>query len=106
VGLGLSIAVSACSPSTTDNGNTQTAQTPQTIATTSSTTTVRIGYQKAATVLNALKARGELEKAFASAGTSVTWAEFPAGPPMLEAYRRSPTNFCSSRRYSFAVCSL
>ncbi|MEJ1935355.1 sulfonate ABC transporter substrate-binding protein [Nostoc sp. NIES-2111] len=94
VGLGLSIAVSACSPNTTDNGTTKTAQTPQTAtATTSSATTVRIGYQKAATVLNALKARGELEKAFASAGTSVTWAEFPAGPPMLEALNAGSIDF-------------
>lgn len=46
---------------------------------------VHIGYQKAATILSALKSRGDLEKALAASGGSVEWTEFPAGPPMLEA---------------------
>ncbi|MEH2191851.1 MAG: sulfonate ABC transporter substrate-binding protein [Nostoc sp.] len=84
VGLGLTLAVSACSPSTSNNsGKTQTA----------SGTTIRIGYQKASTVLYALKARGELEKAFAASGSSVTWSEFPAGPPLLEALNAGSIDF-------------
>ncbi|MEH2161062.1 MAG: sulfonate ABC transporter substrate-binding protein [Nostoc sp.] len=84
VGLGLTLAVSACSPSASNNsGKTQTT----------SGTTVRIGYQKASTVLYALKARGELEKAFAASGSSVTWSEFPAGPPLLEALNAGSIDF-------------
>jgi sulfonate transport system substrate-binding protein len=92
VGLGLTLAVSACSPSTTDNGGTtqttptsQTTQAANSSAATANGTVVRIGYQKASTILYALKANKQLEKAFATSGASVTWSEFPAGPPMLEA---------------------
>jgi sulfonate transport system substrate-binding protein len=87
VGLSLTLAVSACSPSASDNSG--TPQTTQAV----SGTTVRIGYQKASTVLYALKARGELEKAFAASGSSVTWAEFPAGPPLLEALNAGSIDF-------------
>lgn len=72
VGLGLTLAVFACSPTTSNTGTTQTTQAP-------SSTVVRIGYQKASTILYALKAQGNLEKAFAASGASVTWSEFPAG---------------------------
>ncbi|MBD2531419.1 hypothetical protein H6G97_18235 [Nostoc flagelliforme FACHB-838] len=57
VGLGLTLALSAYFPRTSDN-----SATPQTTqATTASATTVRIGFQKASTLLYGLKARGELE---------------------------------------------
>nr|WP_237265988.1 sulfonate ABC transporter substrate-binding protein [Tolypothrix bouteillei] len=53
---------------------------------------IRIGYQKAATVLNALKTKKDLEKAL-PAGSKVTWTEFPAGPPMLEAINAGSIDF-------------
>lgn len=79
-GLGLSLVISAVSA-------------VQTVAQNANPTVVRIGYQKAATVLNALKARGELEKALAASGSSVKWTEFPAGPPMLEALNAGSIDF-------------
>ena len=49
--------------------------------------TVRIGYQKNGVLLLA-KARGRLPGLLATAGvTSVEWAQFGAGPPLLEAMR-------------------
>jgi sulfonate transport system substrate-binding protein len=44
---------------------------------------LRIGYQKSAVNLVILKQQGVLEKRFPN--TKVTWAEFPAGPQLLEA---------------------
>jgi sulfonate transport system substrate-binding protein len=100
VGISLSLAVSACS-SSTNGGNSattptaQTAQTTQTPLQTSAAkgTVVRIGYQKAATILNAMKNKRELEKALAASGSSVTWNEFPSGPPMLEAINSGSIDF-------------
>ncbi|KAB8142474.1 sulfonate ABC transporter substrate-binding protein [Chloroflexia bacterium SDU3-3] len=46
--------------------------------------TLRIGYQKGGT-LPILKAQQRLEKRFADQQIAVTWLEFPAGPPLLEA---------------------
>jgi len=48
-------------------------------------TMVRIGFQKSSTLINVLKANGELEKALSELGVSITWAEFPSGLPLLEA---------------------
>ncbi len=45
---------------------------------------LRIGYQKYGTLI-ILKARGSLEKRLAEKGVAVKWAEFPFGPPLLEA---------------------
>ncbi|MEH2202347.1 sulfonate ABC transporter substrate-binding protein [Nostoc sp.] len=90
VGLGLTLAVSACSPSASNNSGTTQTTSPSPVA---SGTTIRIGYQKTSTVLYALKARGELEKAFAASGSSVTWSEFPAGPPLLEALNAGSIDF-------------
>jgi sulfonate transport system substrate-binding protein len=59
-GLGLSLVVAACSPTAT----TQETVTANTYAPPKSVT-VSIGYQKSATVLNALKTKGDLEKALA-----------------------------------------
>ena len=44
---------------------------------------LRIGYQKSAVNLVILKQQGVLEKRFP--GTKITWAEFSAGPQLLEA---------------------
>ncbi|MBI4784342.1 MAG: sulfonate ABC transporter substrate-binding protein [Oscillatoriophycideae cyanobacterium NC_groundwater_1537_Pr4_S-0.65um_50_18] len=87
VGLGLSLILSACtSPSTSS----VTSPSP---SLTAKGTVVHIGYQKAATILSALKTRGDLEKALASSGASVEWTEFPAGPPMLEAMNAGSIDF-------------
>ncbi|MDF5734534.1 MULTISPECIES: sulfonate ABC transporter substrate-binding protein [unclassified Nostoc] len=91
VGLSLTLAVSACSPSASDNSG--TPQTTQAASPAVSSTKVRIGYQKASTILYALKGKGELEKAFATSGSSVTWSEFPAGPPLLEALNAGSIDF-------------
>lgn len=90
LGIGLSFAISACSPSTTNSSaTTQTA--PQNAA--NKSVVVHIGYQKAATILNALRTKGDLEKALTAAGGSVTWTEFPSGPPMLEAMNAGSIDF-------------
>ncbi|WP_311275594.1 sulfonate ABC transporter substrate-binding protein [Methylobacterium sp. WCS2018Hpa-22] len=45
---------------------------------------IRIGYQKYGTLV-LLKGKGLLEKKLAPLGYRVSWAEFPSGPPLLEA---------------------
>ena len=45
---------------------------------------LRIGYQKAASTLVLLKAKGVLEQRLAPLGVKVSWNEFPAGPQLLE----------------------
>ncbi|MFM9901307.1 MAG: sulfonate ABC transporter substrate-binding protein [Polaromonas sp.] len=59
------------------NAKAQTAQPLQPLQ------QLRIGYQKSAVNLVILKQQGTLEKRFP--GTKITWAEFPAGPQLLEA---------------------
>lgn len=92
VSITLTLAVSACSPG--KNGDSQSSPTasPSPVAATTNNV-VRIGYQKAATILYSLKAKGELEKALTTSGASVTWNEFPAGPPMLEALNAGSIDF-------------
>jgi sulfonate transport system substrate-binding protein len=46
---------------------------------------VRIGFQKGGVSLTVLKAQGDFQKRLEDLGYTVTWTEFPAGPPMLEA---------------------
>jgi sulfonate transport system substrate-binding protein len=53
---------------------------------------VRIGYQKYGT-LTLLKGKGTLEKRLAAEGIEVKWAEFPAGPPLLEALNVGSIDF-------------
>lgn len=86
VGLSLSL-ITACS------SNTATTSASSANSVNSTSTEVRIGYQKAATILSLLKSRGELEKALAASGASVSWKEFPAGPPMLEAMNAGAIDF-------------
>ncbi|MBO3464271.1 sulfonate ABC transporter substrate-binding protein [Aetokthonos hydrillicola Thurmond2011] len=83
LGLGLSLTLSACSTSTSNSATTQTADQKGVV--------VRIGYQKAATILYSLKAKKDLEKALP--GAIVKWTEFPAGPPMLEAMNAGSIDF-------------
>ncbi|MBL8278629.1 MAG: sulfonate ABC transporter substrate-binding protein [Pelomonas sp.] len=47
-------------------------------------TTLRIGFQKSASLLTLQKSSGSLEKKLAPLGVSVKWVEFPAGPQLLE----------------------
>ncbi len=94
VGLGSALAVSVFSPTFGNNGGTIEKANANTIAqNNNSKTVIRIGYQKAATTLYALKAKGELEKTLKASGASVTWTEFPAGPPMLEALNAGSIDF-------------
>lgn len=101
LGLSTSLAISACSsnPSATSSNPAASPVESPTLApaassgATTTATTVRVGYQKAATILSSLKAKQSLEKAFAAAGTKVTWTEFPAGPPMLEALNAGSIDF-------------
>ncbi|MBD3886197.1 sulfonate ABC transporter substrate-binding protein [Phormidium tenue FACHB-886] len=87
VSLGLSLVLSACT------SNTSSESTASPSPATATGTVVHIGYQKAATILNILKSRGELEKALTASGSSVEWTEFPAGPPMLEAMNAGSIDF-------------
>lgn len=48
------------------------------------TDTLRIGYQKSASLLVLLKSQQLLERRLAPLGTAVKWVEFPAGPQLLE----------------------
>lgn len=53
---------------------------------------LRIGYQKYGTLI-LLKATGVLEKRLAPLGVKVTWAEFPAGPQLLEGLNVGSVDF-------------
>jgi len=46
--------------------------------------TLRIGFQKSASLLTLQKSSGSLEKRLAALGANVKWVEFPAGPQLLE----------------------
>jgi sulfonate transport system substrate-binding protein len=48
-------------------------------------TTIRIGFQKSSTLINILKANGQLERGLADLGVTVKWSEFSSGLPLLEA---------------------
>lgn len=54
--------------------------------------TIRIGYQKYGTLL-LLKGKGSLEEKLKPLGVSVKWAEFPAGPQLLEALNAGAIDF-------------
>ncbi len=53
---------------------------------------IRIGYQKYGNVI-LLKAKGTLEAKLQAIGYKVTWAEFPFGPPLLEAINAGAIDF-------------
>ncbi|WFP95581.1 sulfonate ABC transporter substrate-binding protein [Ensifer adhaerens] len=53
---------------------------------------IRIGYQKYGTLV-LLKGKGLLEKKLEKIGYTVTWAEFPAGPQLLEALNVGAVDF-------------
>lgn len=58
-------------------------------------TTVRIGYQKYGSLV-LLKGRGSLERALKPLGVAVEWAEFPSGPPLMEALNAGAIDFGSA----------
>ena len=54
---------------------------------------LRIGYQKSSTLITVLKARGTLEKLLSPQGVAISWHEFPAGLPLLEALNVGSLDF-------------
>lgn len=54
---------------------------------------VRIGFQKFSTTLLVLKAQGTLEQDLGPLGYTVTWNEFAAGVPLLEALNAGSIDF-------------
>lgn len=56
---------------------------------------VRIGFQKFTTTLLVLKAQKVLEERLGALGYTVTWTEFPAGLPMLEALNAGSIDFAA-----------
>lgn len=54
---------------------------------------VRIGFQKSSTLTAILKTNGELEKALAPLGVTVSWHEFTSGLPLLEAINIGSIDF-------------
>jgi len=93
LGISLSLITASCSSNPPTNTAASPSAAPAASSAVTSTTVVRVGYQKAATILSSLKAKESLEKAFANSGTKVTWTEFPAGPPMLEALNAGSIDF-------------
>jgi len=63
------------------------------VASAQSKPVLRIGYQKAASTLVLLKAHGALEKRLQAQGVEVKWAEFAAGPQLLEALNVGSVDF-------------
>jgi sulfonate transport system substrate-binding protein len=53
----------------------------------------RIGFQKGSANLLVLKAEGELETRLGDLGYTVSWVEFPSGPPLLEALNAGSIDF-------------
>ena len=85
VALSTSLFISGCTNETKNSGANTSPTTESSADNKASNTagTLRIGFQKSATVLFSLKGKGTLEKVFKEKG--VTWSEFPAGLPMVEA---------------------
>lgn len=54
---------------------------------------LKIGYQKASVTLALARANGSFEAKLAPLGYDVSWAEFPSGPPLLEALNAEAVNF-------------
>jgi sulfonate transport system substrate-binding protein len=53
---------------------------------------IRIGYQKNG-ILVVARQQTALEKRFEASGIAITWIDFPAGPPMLEAMNAGSVDF-------------
>ncbi|MEI6064358.1 MAG: sulfonate ABC transporter substrate-binding protein [Pseudanabaena sp. ELA748] len=92
--ISATLFASGCAPQANNNATTTTPTTAASQTTAAKTDSpapsatgvkLRIGFQKSATVLFSLKGKGILETVFQGSGGSVTWSEFPAGLPMVEA---------------------
>ncbi|MGI4902423.1 MAG: ABC transporter substrate-binding protein, partial [Janthinobacterium lividum] len=81
LGAGLSLAVAGIVPSTL----------AQAAAAAGGARQLRIGHQKG--LLSILRGRGTLEKRLAPLGVTVSWTEFTAGPPQLEALNVGSIDF-------------
>src|SRR4051812_31096019 len=57
---------------------------------------VRIGYQKGSASLLVLKGEGALEEKLGAFDYTITWTEFPSGPPLLEALNAGAIDFGST----------
>jgi sulfonate transport system substrate-binding protein len=55
--------------------------------------TVRIGYQKSSTLIVVLKTQGTLERQLAPLGVKISWHEFTSGLPLLEALNLDNLDF-------------
>ncbi len=88
IGISLSLAISACTPSNSANPTSPSANNQGQ----GTENVVRVGHQKYGT-LSIVKAQGGLEKRLASLGASVQWIEFPAGPQLLEALNAGSIDF-------------
>ncbi|PNJ98070.1 aliphatic sulfonate ABC transporter substrate-binding protein [Cylindrospermopsis raciborskii C04] len=87
VAMSASLFISGCA-NETNNSGANTSPTSEASAENKASNTagaLRIGFQKSATVLFSLKGKGTLENVFKEKGKTVTWSEFPAGLPMVEA---------------------
>jgi sulfonate transport system substrate-binding protein len=54
---------------------------------------VKVGFQKGSATLLVLKSSGDLEKRLGDLGYTVTWTEFPAALPLLEAMNAGSIDF-------------
>ena len=54
---------------------------------------VKVGFQKGSATLLVLKSTGDLEKRLGEIGYTVTWTEFPAALPLLEAMNAGSIDF-------------
>lgn len=63
------------------------------LVTSASSAEIRLGYQRSSTLTAVLKANGELEKALAPLGITVSWHEFTSGLPLLEAINVGSIDF-------------
>ena len=54
---------------------------------------IRVGFQKGSATLLVLKSSGDLEKQFGELGYTVTWTEFPAALPLLDAMNAGSIDF-------------
>ncbi|MBV9389745.1 MAG: ABC transporter substrate-binding protein, partial [Chroococcidiopsidaceae cyanobacterium CP_BM_ER_R8_30] len=88
IGLSLSLLITACNSADSSTSSTSSNTSPSRQA-----QTLRVGYQKGATVLNLLKTQGALEKRLKHQGISVEWSDFVAGPQMLEALNVGSIDF-------------
>ena len=90
--IGLSIPLIASSCTRDSSTSTNNSQVSPSAATSATGQTIHIGYQKA-TELDLLRTRGELDNKLKELGTTVEWALFSSGPPMLEAMNAGKVDF-------------